>query len=104
MKKSLFLLVITLVIYSCGSYKNSNTTTVKVNAPVNVTEFANTITSVELKEMLYTYASDEFESEDSRYAAGAVWERSVSGPWSAQLHLEYQYIERDIIELGRGVT
>ena len=65
MKKSLFLLVITLVIYSCGSYKNSNTTTVKVNAPVNVTEFANTITSVELKEMLYTYASDEFEGRET---------------------------------------
>jgi hypothetical protein len=45
------------------------------------------------------YASDEFESEDTRYAAGTVWDYSVTGPWSVQLHLEYQYIERDIVEM-----
>jgi hypothetical protein len=45
------------------------------------------------------YASDEFESEDTRYAAGAVWDYSVIGPWSAQLHFEYQYIERNIVEM-----
>ena len=44
------------------------------------------------------YASDEFKSEDTRYAAGAVWDYSIAGPWSVQLHMEYQYIEREIVE------
>jgi hypothetical protein len=40
------------------------------------------------------YTSDEFKFEDTRYAAGGVWEVQVLGSWSAQLHLEYQYVER----------
>ncbi len=63
MKKSILFLGIITVLYSCGSSKNSNITPVK--APANVAEFANTITSVELKEMLYTYASDEFEGRET---------------------------------------
>ena len=43
------------------------------------------------------YTSDEFKSEDTRYAAGAVWDYSLIGPWSTSFHVEYQYIERDII-------
>ncbi len=65
MKRSLFLLGITVVIYSCGTTKNGNTANAKTNSPANVTEFANTITSAELKEMLYTYASDEFEGRET---------------------------------------
>jgi hypothetical protein len=45
------------------------------------------------------YASDEFKSENARYAAGTVWEYSVIGTWSTQLHLEYQYIERELAEV-----
>lgn len=63
MKKSILFLGIITVLYSCGSSKNSNITPVK--APANVAEFANTITSAELKEMLYTYASDEFEGRET---------------------------------------
>jgi len=44
------------------------------------------------------YASDEFKSEDTRYATGTVWEYSVAGSWSTQLHLEYQFIEREFAE------
>lgn len=40
------------------------------------------------------YASDEFKSELTRYAMGGIWDYQVAGSWSAQLHLEYQYIER----------
>ena len=67
MKKKIVILVITAVLYSCGSSssKNSNTTNEKVITPINITEFASTITSVELKEMLYTYASDEFEGRET---------------------------------------
>lgn len=44
------------------------------------------------------YASDQFKSENTRYATGGVWEYSVIGTWSTQLHLEYQYMERVIVE------
>ena len=53
------------------------------------------------------YASDEFKSEDTRYAAGSVWEYTIIGSWSTQLHLEYQYIEREFAEkelLHNGVV
>ena len=65
MKKSLFLLGIIVFIYSCGSSNNSNNNSLKVNALANVPDFANTITSAELKDMLYTYASDEFEGRET---------------------------------------
>ena len=65
MKKTLFILGIIAVIYSCGTSKNTNTTQTKVIPPANVSEFASTITSVELKEMLYTYASDAFEGRET---------------------------------------
>jgi len=44
------------------------------------------------------WASDEFKAEDQRLAAGAVWERHLTGSWSAQLHVEYQYIQRNLVE------
>ena len=61
MKKSLYLLLIVTTIYACVSSKNSNTSSTQAN----VTDFANTITSLELKKMLYTYASDEFEGRET---------------------------------------
>ncbi|MEN8203480.1 MAG: DUF6029 family protein [Bacteroidota bacterium] len=44
------------------------------------------------------YASDEFKLEYTRYAAGGVWDYQVAGNWSTQLHLEYQFIEREFTE------
>jgi len=44
------------------------------------------------------YASDEFTGEHTRYAAGGVWDYQLAGSWSAQLHLEYQFIEREFVE------
>ena len=59
MKKILFLLSITLIVSSCGT---SQSVSSKSNKSVlTVTDFANTITADDLKTMLYTYASDEFE-------------------------------------------
>jgi len=46
------------------------------------------------------YASDQFKSEDTRYATGAIWDYSVIGNWSTQLHVEYQYIERELIDIS----
>ena len=44
------------------------------------------------------YTIDQFKSENTRYATGTVWEYSVLGSWSTQLHLEYQYLERELLE------
>lgn len=44
------------------------------------------------------YASDQFKFEDKRAAGGVVWDYSLAGAWSSQLHLEYQYIEREIVD------
>lgn len=57
MKKFILLFCTTILMTSCSSSQNKkgekNSTIIK--------EYAETITSIELKDMLYTYASDEFE-------------------------------------------
>lgn len=68
MKRISILLSITLLIFSCGSSKDN--TSQKTEAPqtstaANPTDYASTITSAELKDMLFTYASDEFEGRDT---------------------------------------
>ena len=54
MKKLSLLFCISLILVSCSTSNNKN-------AKKDVTDYAKTITASELKEMLYTYASDEFE-------------------------------------------
>jgi hypothetical protein len=64
MKKLIFCISITLLFIACGTTK----TVVKetANKPAKtVTDFANTITAAELKEALYTYASDEFQGRET---------------------------------------
>ncbi len=70
MKKSLLFVGVTFLLLSCGSNKTKTTTTSttidqKVTKDVDPTPYATTITSSELKEMLYTYASDEFEGRNT---------------------------------------
>ncbi|MEZ4796537.1 MAG: M28 family peptidase [Flavobacteriaceae bacterium] len=65
MKKSLFILGATTLLLACGSSKESTKKTVVKTTPIDVTEFAKTITSAELKDMLYTYASDEFQGRET---------------------------------------
>lgn len=66
MKKSILFFSITLLLFNCG---NQKTTTQKVEntnvKSIDPTTYATTITSDELKEMLYTYASDEFEGRNT---------------------------------------
>lgn len=64
MKKSVILLSATLLAFSCGSTQEKQTAK-KAPEPANPIEYANTITSAELKDMLYTYASDEFEGRNT---------------------------------------
>lgn len=64
MKKALLIICCTGLVFACGTQKNdTKTQTNSTVAPkqLDVTEYANTITSVELKTDLYIYASDEFE-------------------------------------------
>ncbi|KJD34271.1 peptidase M28 [Tamlana nanhaiensis] len=59
MKKLSLFSLIALVILSCSSSQNKNKN--KANSNASVETYAQTITAAELKDMLYTYASDEFE-------------------------------------------
>ncbi|MFD2914691.1 M28 family peptidase [Psychroserpens luteus] len=61
MKTSLNSLAAAFLFVACGS---SNQKTAN-KAPADPTIYGNTITSTELKEMLYTYASDEFEGRET---------------------------------------
>ncbi len=56
MQKITCIVCITLLLVGCSTSKNK-----KNKEEANPIEYANTITSEELKDMLYTYASDEFE-------------------------------------------
>ena len=67
MKKALLLVSIAAFIVACSSTKTATTTTKAevVIAKKEVTAFAETITAAELKEALYTYASDDFEGRET---------------------------------------
>src|SRR5690606_18801973 len=59
MKKIILLLSITILFSNCGTSPSDDSKSKK--AAPNVSDFANSISAEHLKEMLYTYASDEFE-------------------------------------------
>ena len=75
MKQTLSALVVMILLFSCGSSKttptdntnsssaSSSTSTATIAASPET--YANTISSNELKELLYTYASDEFEGRET---------------------------------------
>ena len=59
---SLFLLV--TLLFSCGGNKSTSVTK-KTVKDANPEDYAKTITQEELKDMLYTYSSDEFEGRET---------------------------------------
>ncbi|MCB0400129.1 MAG: M28 family peptidase [Winogradskyella sp.] len=67
MKKIVLVFVTALLITNCGTSSKSNTSSVHTNEAriVDPTIYASTITEEELKEMLYKYASDEFEGRET---------------------------------------
>lgn len=59
-------LVASLMLTNCGSQMGTDDNAKNVDmSQVNPEPFANTITAEEAKEMLYTYASDEFEGRET---------------------------------------
>ena len=65
MKKLIFILGVTTLFMACGSSKDTTKQAVEKTTSVDVTDIAESITSAELKEMLYTYASDEFQGRET---------------------------------------
>ncbi len=67
MKRISLILGIALLILGCGSGKENATKSEskQVSTPANPSDYASTITSDELKEMLFTYASDDFEGRET---------------------------------------
>lgn len=69
MKNTLIAALSAMIIVSCGSSNQTSTDTAKTPKidymNVDPVVYGNTITSEELKDMLYTYASDEFEGRET---------------------------------------
>ena len=67
MKKILLIFCVSGLILSCGTSTKSNASSSKESETsiVDPSEYASTITSEELKTMLYKYASDEFEGRET---------------------------------------
>ena len=68
MKKVFSLFLLAIIVAACGSSSANKTSTSTVMAPKKVAdpvEYANTITSADLKTALYTYASDDFEGRET---------------------------------------
>ena len=67
MKQILLLSFTALLMTSCGTSSQSNSSSINMNeAKVeDPTKYATSITAEELKEMLYKYASDEFEGRET---------------------------------------
>ncbi|SHH68210.1 M28 family peptidase [Winogradskyella jejuensis] len=63
MKKTIQALGLAVVLTACGGSNTGTKSTAK--APANPEDYAKTITQDELKELLYTYASDEFEGRNT---------------------------------------
>ncbi|WP_040280949.1 M28 family peptidase [Psychroserpens damuponensis] len=82
MKTGIHLFAAALLLVSCGS---SNQKTVN-KTPADPTIYGNTITSAELKDMLYIYASDEFEGRET----------GEPGQKKAVNYLKDQYIKMGI--------
>ncbi|WNH09781.1 M28 family metallopeptidase [Thalassobellus suaedae] len=61
MKKILLLFFVSLFITSCGNSQNKK----QSKDTPDITAYANKISASELKDMLYTYASDEFEGRET---------------------------------------
>jgi len=85
MKKILVLLSCAFIMSSCGtSNQSAEIPTPKI--PADPVQYANTITNEELKEMLYVYASDEFEGRET----------GEPGQKKAVNYIREQYIEMGI--------
>lgn len=107
--KNLFMLLLGLFLACNSSQKTLNESTQVQGAVVNASQYANTITEAELKEYLYTYASDAFEGRDTgtpgqKKAVAYIKEQYVKmGVDAAQGNGEYfQNVPLEIARIPKG--
>lgn len=65
MKKSLFIAGLALGVFSCGTSQPPIAPPAETITSIDPTVYGNSITESELKDLLYTFASDEFEGRDT---------------------------------------
>ncbi|TCK64838.1 peptidase M28-like protein [Winogradskyella wandonensis] len=104
MKKTIFALSIAATLVSCGSGKNSSSITPKKEA--NPVDYAQTITQDELKDMLYTYASDEFEGRNTgekgqkmavEYLKNQYLSMGIASPYSGDDYFQEVPLEKQSV-------
>ncbi len=85
---NLLILIVSIVFNSCGTPSKQTSPKVKkdANSVDNAPKYAESITEAELKTMLYTYASDEFEGRET----------GKKGQKMAVDYLKSQYLEMGI--------
>lgn len=86
MKTSLKIFAIALLLVGCGSSNQNSAKKAENKPPADPTVYGSTITSDELKDMLYLYASDEFEGRET----------GEPGQKKAVNYLKSQYIEMGV--------
>lgn len=86
MKRILFLLTFSLLLYCCGTAQNASIKMDNVKVVTDPSIYANSITMDELKTDLYLYASDEFEGRET----------GASGQKKAVEFLRSKYVELGI--------
>jgi len=105
MKNLLLLFGVFTLILACGPSKETTNNSVEKAAPIDAAEFGKTITSAELKEMLYTYASDEFQGRETGepghetavsyikdfYTAGNISPLQSNGNYFQDVKLDQRY-------------
>ena len=87
MKQLLSIFAVALLLVACGSSNQNSKKQAQNKVPANPTDYGNSITSEELKEMLYIYASDEFEGRET----------GEPGQKKAVNYLKEQYMKMGIV-------
>lgn len=105
-----------LLVLSCKSQKKVNNPESKKEVLINISDIGKTITSEELKEMLYTYASDDFEGRETGetghekavnyikdfYTAGSIAPLQDNGDYFQEVKFKQLYVPEINVQINES--